>query len=175
MKDRGNIKNKFILFVIKILLIQTIIVLIVIFLINYAKPVAKSELISSNIVISEIYYPFSGSKVGNQLYIWDNNKKYIFNSGSISDYSSWELYNILSIGDKLNILYYEDNITSKNIILEAKSNETTYRSYENYYKGEKWVIPLMIPLIIFVESVFALIAYVEFDLNRDKFFKRKKK
>lgn len=173
MKYYRIVKSKLIPFCIKVLLIQTIIVLIVLFIIDYAKPIPKSELKSANIVISDTYYPYRG-RLGNQLYIWSNGQKYIFNSGSFSDYPCWKLRDTLSAGDELNILYYEHSF-SKNIILEAKSNETTYRTYENYRKGEKLAIPLTIPLIIFVEGIFVLIVYVEFDTNRDKFFKRKKK
>ncbi len=173
MKYYRIVKSKLMPFCIKVFLIQTVIVLIVLFIIDYASPIAKSELISVNIVISDIHYS-SRSRAGNRLYIWDNGQKYIFTPGAFSDYSCKELYDALSIGDKLNISYYE-HFLSQNIIFEAKSNETIYRTYENYRKGEKLAIPLTIPLIIFVEGIFALIVYVEFDTNRDKFFKRKKK
>ncbi len=166
-------KKKFYSFIAIVLSIQIAIIGGLILFINLSKPVPKSKLISANIVITDTHH-HSGYRGGNRFYIWANGQEYIFNSGSGSDYSCSKLNDVLSIGDTINILYYENNLTSKKIILAAKSNEKIYRTYDNYLKGEKWAVPIIIVLAIFVEVIFIAVVYLEYDLNRSEFFKRRK-
>lgn len=155
----------------KALLIQSAIIIVSIIIVDGITPVEKSELIPANIVISDMRYYSGPGKSGNRLYIQAHGQEYIYARGGFSDWSCWKVYKNLSVGDELSILY-ANNRYWKKIIYEAKSNDTTYCSYENYLKTSKLSVPLLIFMIIGLEAPFVFFMFLS--CHTKKFFKRKK-
>lgn len=164
-------KQVFLPFLMKALLLQSAIILVIIFFVDAAIPVERSELIPANIVISDMRYYSGPGKSGKLLYIQANGQEYVYNGGGISDWSCWKVYKNLSVGDELSILY-ANNCYGQKVIYETKSNDTTYCSYENYLKTSKLNVPLLVFMIIGLEAPFVFFMFLS--CHTKKFFRRKK-
>ena len=138
----------------KFILIQLVIVAIFVVVLDESKPIDLQQTRQINITIDDVHYYKTISEF--RLVVCYNSKKYTFTSrATVGDYSVRKLYDTISVGDKLSVLYYEkDGIFAKNnIIVDARTETETYRSFENYVKGKRGLSSFVIVVFVISEVI----------------------
>ena len=144
-----------------VVFIQLMIILLFCRIWNESQTIDLKNTIQRNITVEEIYITRVISEY--RLVIYSDSQKYLVaSSTTAADYSVSKLYESISIGDELSIIYYEKNsiFNKNNIILDARSETETYRSYEEYKKGKMGLLFAVIIMFIVVELFFCGIIFV---------------
>lgn len=130
----------------KFVVIQIIMVAVFLSVLKESKPIELQQTKQTDITVEEVYYYRNISEY--RLTVCANSEKYVFTSrGNIQDYSVSKLSDIISVGDKLSIIYYEKDgvFADNNVIVDARTKTKTYRSFEKYNEGKQG-LPLFISL-----------------------------
>lgn len=115
-----------------------------------------NETKQANIIVDDIYcYRLSRE---DQLFVIADSKKYLFTGrDTLKEYSVNDLYNSISKGDSLSLLYYEaENIIfgKFNVVVDARSETEIYRTLEEYNRARKGAPIFVILLYSVIELIF---------------------
>lgn len=136
-------------------LVQIAIIVLYTYMLNESKPIELERVKQIDITVEEICYKKVISEY--RLDIYSDLKKYSFASrGTTKEYSNSELYEIISTGDLLTIVYYEKSSVfgTENRVVEARTKTETYRSFEEYNKGKNGLSVGVTVLFVMIEIVF---------------------
>ena len=157
-------KKSLIGFIIAVILIQAGIIFFTVFMIKESKIIPKEELKSADIVVAFTEYHsgvgrFSSSP---EFSVFADGKEFVFSTASGENYSFRDLNNSIFEGDELSILYCEEVsiFGTENVVVDARSGETVYRSYE-LYAAEDPVI-LSVNIAVMLELIFFIIVFAWF-------------
>ena len=131
-------KKSLIGFIIAVILIQVCIIFLAVFMIKDSEIIPKEELKSADIVVAFTEYREGFSHIRPKFFVFADGKEFVFNTASWAEYSCSDLNDTVLEGDELSILYYEKAAISEteNIVVDARSGETVYRSYESYAEDD---------------------------------------
>ncbi len=145
-------------------LMQILIILVFSWLLYKSKPVDLENTKQITITVDNVRYQRGPTEY--YFIIYSDSEKYLFsNYGRFGEYSNRELYESISIGDRLTLTYYNSSSLlhgNFNSVIEAQSNTEIYRSVEEYTKLTAGIsTAVTIPFLI-IELVFVgvLILYV---------------
>ncbi len=160
------VEKKLLRMVIILALIQLVIIFIFLRLFRGSQQVNANVTKQIDIIIDDIYcYRVQGEY---KLFIVSNATEYLFDSRStFEEYSVSELYESISKGDKLSLMYYRTHriFGTVNLVVDARSESETYRTLEEYNKGRKGV-PLFVVIAFFlIEIVYVGIVFVYVWIN----------
>ena len=177
MKKRC-IKNKKILRTVTILIfIQFFIICSFIRLTNESKIIDIDKTTQTDIYVEKTFY--SSYFKGSIFVITANSTQYYFADRSVlSEYSNAQLNDVISVGDKISIIYYpRASPWGNNLILEAKNGQEVYRTINAFNSSKKGLNTIINFLFIFIEIVFLFIVfcYIYFYKKHFKQFFCKKK
>lgn len=149
-------------FIIAVILIQAGIILFTIFMIKEGKNIPKEELYSADIVVEFTEYHPADRYSSPDFSLFADGKEFVFSTASGENYSFRDLNNSIFEGDELSILYYEEVTIfgTENVVVDARSGETVYRSYE-LYAAEDPVI-LSVNIAVMLELFFFIIVFAWF-------------
>lgn len=165
-------------FIISFLIIHAVIALMLIVVLNEAKPIRKENCQTSIVTIDNIEYVRVFKEY--QCRIFSDNIRYDFPSlGVFGNYSSKEIYESIGKGNLLSISYVEGvNFFGRyNLIVDARSEDTVYIDFNLYNEQRQSTFVLIIILFSIIElivlSIYAVWLFFAFkDL---KIGKRRKK
>ena len=155
--------------------IQVIIILLFYKLINISKAVEIEDTTQMTVTVDAIRYEYN-ARIESRVWIKSNSQQYFFGSPHTSnDYAAHEIFESLSEGDEITIIFYEENSISgpRNRIIDARTDTEVFCTYENYLKSMTNVIPAVCALFSFVELLF-LSGVFFFTFPFDWYSKRKK-
>ncbi len=150
-------------------LIQVLIIVSFVRLFNASQPVDISDTKQVEIIVEEVYYR-TRTRFEDWLFVSDNSTKYILtNPGIFPEYTVSELYELISVGDRLSLRYYETfNILGKiNLIVEACTETETYRTLEEYNKSKQGVDIAVIVIFSVFELLFCAGTFIYFVLEKN--------
>ena len=136
--------------------VQVIIIMVTVRWLSNSQPIALQDTKRISITVDDIYYfSFSGSS---PLSIYSDNVKYSFhNRNTAIDYSNDKLYRNISVGDHLTITYYErKSLLGSKWVVDARSGNKVYRSYEEYNKVKK-AAPLVVAILFIIMQLFFVV------------------
>lgn len=105
-------------------------------------------------IIVDDFYRYRVSKEAKLVIVADGNE-YLFNSrSSFAEYSVDELYNSISEGSCLSLIYYETyEISGRvNLVVDARSENEIYRTIEEYNRGKQG-LPVFVVIIFFATEI----------------------
>lgn len=144
------------------LLAQLVIISFFVYAFIDSLPVDSDEIKQVDIVVEDtFYFRFLNSY---WLIVYSDSSDFLFSSGFTrsKEYSVSEINKSISNGDNLSLMYYKDMtvIGEMNIVVDAKSGSSVYRSIEAHNDREK-TAPLF-PVIMFpiVELIFGLYMFI---------------
>ena len=88
---------------------------------------------------------------------------YMFNSPSTSEeYSVAELYESISVGDRLLLIYYEDSFwfTDVNFVVDARTETEVYRSFEENNRAKEGLPTILLIVFAIIELIFLGIVWI---------------
>jgi hypothetical protein len=152
------------------IMIQLLIILAFIRMLALSRPVDISDTREIDITVDNTYH--TKFLKDYMLIIESSLGRYtIYNNSRADRYSVDELYKIIKIGDSLSLSYYESfGILGKtNCVIEARSADDVYRSYDEYYNAKQGVDIFVIILFAIVELIFAGIVFINVWINKKEF------
>ena len=156
-----------------LILLQAIIVFAFVRLLIGSQKIDISETKQVNVTVGDVYY--SRVPRENRLVIVADGVKYLFQGRpTVDEYSVYELYNAISIGDRLSIAYYESTnifFEKVNVIVDARTENEILRSLEAYTRGRQGVPVFVVILFSVIELVLLGIVFVYVWLNYNIFQK----
>lgn len=146
------------------LLIQFFIIHMIVYYVKNSGPVNVNDTIEVDITIENIYTVKSG-KGSHYLVISSNSQFYKYRSNRSFDYTVSELYDSLSVGDRISVSYVEKDrflFGKQNVIVGARQGDTIYRTIEEYNRVNRNIpvldiILFSIPELIFLGFVFVYV------------------
>lgn len=148
-------------------LIQFLIIFYFVVFIMGSQPIDINNTKKIDITVDDMY--ITREFKGYVLYVIADSKYYLFPSrATFEDYSVHELYNSISKGDRLSLICYESSdmiLGEINIVVDARTESVTYRSFDEYTRSVRGVPALTIILFIAIEIVFVGIIFVYVWLN----------
>ena len=153
-----------------LVIVQGMIVLLFVSMLNQAYPVDSRDRKRVDIIVDDIYYYrcFSEDRVR----ISFDSTQYTFNSpATVEEYSCYELYKNISVGDRMTLHYYENKslFGDRNIVVGAHTETETYRSIEAYNKGKEGLAVVVFIIFLLIELVFCAIAILYICVTRGRF------
>lgn len=120
-------------------------------------------------IIVDDYYRYRVLKEEKLVIVADGNE-YLFNSHStFSEYSVYELYNSISEGSSLSLIYYETyEISGRvNLVVDARSENRIYRTIEEYNRGKQGLPVFVVVMFSVIEIIFVgiILVYVWIEGN----------
>ena len=155
-------------------LIQLSIVFIFVRMFIVVQPVSISDIKEIDIIVEDVYCLSSLKQ--KWLVVIADSGKYIFENGTFAECSISELYKFIHKGDKLSLMYRETHsISGKNLVVDARSETATYRTIEEYNRGQQGVPVFVVTLFSLIELVFigVIVLYIWLNHNTIKGFYRK--
>jgi len=155
---------------IRIVIVPALIQLVIIFI--FAHMLIGSQQINVNdtkqidITVDDIYY-FRVLRE-NWLFVVSDSTKYLFKSRStFEEYSVNELYESISEGAELSLMYRETHtvLGNVNLVIDARSETKTYRSLEEFNRGKQGVPAFLTIMFSIIELIFVGIVLVYVWLN----------
>ena len=162
-----------------LILIQLLIIISFAFFMSGAQQIDINDTKRIDITVDDMYI-FRVSKE-RQLFVVADSTCYLFTGrATFDDYSVHKLYNSISKGDRLSLIYYEsDRILFKkvNVVVDARTETETYRTLEEYNRGKQGIPTLVVVLYSIIELVFVgiVFVYVWFNYKTIKSIYRKAK
>ena len=157
---------------IKFAVVQIVILLFFFAMLHGSRTPERSDLKQADIVVDQIQYVPAGRI--KSLSVSCGSGKYKFdNTGKIGEYSNYELYEAIKVGDKLSVTYYEGThlFRKVNWVVSAWDESVMYRSEEAYLESNDGV--LLAVCVIFGVIELALIgALIGFCLFHKKEIKK---
>lgn len=141
--------------------IQILIFLLFICMFGESKTIDLQKTKQLNITVDEIY--ITRVILEYRLVICSNSTKYLFTSrGTLEEYSVSDLYETISVGDQLSILYYEKNsiLGRNNLVVDARTGTKIFRSFEKYNKGKEGLAVTVIIMFSIIELFFCVVSFV---------------
>jgi hypothetical protein len=142
------------------LLIQAIIISLFILIRHNHTPVENQDLKKAVVVVDNVEYEYQF--ISHRMFsIYSDSKEYAFPKITIintSEYSMYQLYKTINIGDSLTIEYIEDGENNK--IIGACLNNITLRSVNGYNSFIKTQQVLGVLAFIMVEIIFVVILFL---------------
>lgn len=164
----------FIIFV----LLQLMIVGAFICCLKASEPIEKQDMKQLDIVVDNVDKVRWG-RYSSKIVICSDSEEYFISSHRTSaDYTIGELYETISPGDKLSIIYYErDSIFGqRNWVVDARTTDVVYRSIEGYYdSGQNGAMTRVIVLFAVFEVVFCGALFLFGFFNKNVLYGLKKK
>ena len=167
------VKQKFIRTIILFLFVQLLIFVAFVFIFNSSKPLDLQNKKNTEVLVEKTeYFNFREPR----FYIYSNSEKYYFpNRGVLGQYSNYELYQTISVGDKLSLTYVEQNsiFNDKKVVIEASSEMKTYFTIEEFqqlYSGTEVFIVIVFSVL---EIGYISIVSVYCWFHKDVFIKYK--
>ena len=160
-------------------LVQLIIAFIFICMLAESQQINVDDIKQIDITIDDVYY-FRVPR-NNWLFIVSDSSKYLFKNRSTSEeYSVSELYEAISEGSELSLIYQEkDTIFGKtNLIVDARTKTEVYRTLEEYNRAKQG-LPLIVIIffsiieVIFV-GIFAVYVWINFNVFKEIYRRIKK-
>ena len=152
-------------------LIQVLIIAMFFMAFNTSHPIDITDTKQAEITVDDTYCRFTGRRLTTTwLVISENSTEYIFSSLEPSaEYSVNELYESISVGDRLSLRYYETfNILGKiNLIVDARTENETYRTLEEYNNSKQGVDIAVIIVFSVIEVLFCVVAVLFFAFNKN--------
>ena len=151
-------------------LIQVLIIVSFVRLFNASQPVDISDTKQVEIIVEEVYYR-TRTRLEDWLIVSDNSTKYILaNPGIFPEYTVSELYELISVGDRLFLRYYETfNIFGKTnyFVVDARTETETYRTLEEYNNSKQGVDIAVIVIFSVFELLFCAGTFIYFALDKN--------
>lgn len=153
-------------------LIQVLIIAMFFMAFNTNHPIDITDTKQTEITVDDIYYRITSGRHSTTywLIISENSTEYIFSSLKPSaEYSVNELYESISVGDRLSLRYYETfNILGKiNLIVDARTATETYRTLEEYNNSKQGVAIAVIVIFSVFELLFCAGTFIYFALDKN--------
>lgn len=129
-----------------------------------SKQIGLNQTISKDIVVEETYL-IHGGRIESRFIIFSDGKTFYFpNQTGQLQLSNSKLYDVISEGSLLSIIYFEKTglFGTKNWVVDARNQETVYRSIEEYNKNKIGVIPMLVVLFLVVEIIFCGVLLFDF-------------
>lgn len=173
-------ENKTVRAIFLFILIQTLIVFSFILLVKSSQQIDINDTRQVDITIDDIYIIRVPKE--DWLFVVADSTYYLFTSrASLEEYSVHELYNSISKGDHLSLIYYElDSILFKkvNTIIDARTETEIYRTIEEYNRGKQGVPIFIVILYSIIELMFVggllIYAWINLDIIKSIYRKTKK-
>ncbi len=150
-------------------LIQVLIIVSFVRLFNASQPIDINDTAQTEITVDDIYTIRVLRE--NLLFVVADSTYYLFTSrATFKDFSVHELYNSISEGDHLSLIYYEsDSILFKkvNTVVDARTKTETYRSFEEYKKSKQGLDIAVIIVFSVIEVLFCVVAVLFFAFNKN--------
>lgn len=147
-------------------LVQILIVFTFIRTFSIGQPISVHDTKQTDIIVEDIYC--ISLRKEEWLVIIADLEKYLFESHSkFDEYSINELYESISEGTKLSLMYQEThNIFGRvNLVVDARSETETYRTIEEYNHGRQGVPVFVVILFSIIEIIFVGIIFVYVWIN----------
>lgn len=152
-------------------LIQVLIIAMFFMAFNTNHPIDITDTKQAEITVDDTYCRFTGRRlITTWLVISENSTEYIFSSLKPSaEYSVNELHESISVGDRLSLRYYETfNILGKiNLIVDARTENETYRTLEEYNSSKQGDDIFVIILFFVIEVIFCAVAVLFFAFSKN--------
>ena len=154
-------------------LIQVLIIAMFFMAFNTNHPIDITDTKQAEITVDDTYCRFTGRRLTTTwLVISENSTEFIFSGDepfSEYEYSVSELHESISVGDRLSLRYYETfNILGKiNLIVDARTENETYRTLEEYNNEKQGDAILVIILFSVIEVLFCAIVFISFALDKN--------
>lgn len=150
-------------------LIQILIILIFVNALNSSYPININDTKQIDITVDDLY--INRVFKSNYLIVVSELTKYEFTPRStFKEYSVSKLHKTIFLGDSLSLIYYESNHFiwgTRNIVIDARTQTETYRSYEEYIKGKEGSSVAIIIIFSLIEIAFLGIILVDVWLNKN--------
>lgn len=129
-----------------------------------SKKIELNETISTDIVVGETNLIQRGHLESSFVVFSDGNTFYFPNQTGQLQLSNSKLYDVISEGSQLSIIYFEKTglFGTKNWVVDARSEKIVYRSIEEYNKNKIGVIPLLVVLFLVIEIIYCGVLLFDF-------------
>ena len=166
------VEKKLIRNIFTVVLIQVLIIVMFFMAFNTSHPIDITDTKQAEITVDDVHYRVSQSRYSKNywLIISENSTEYIFsNLEPSAEYSVNELSESISVGDRLFLRYYETfNIFGKiNLIVDARTENETYRTLEEYNSSKQGVDIAVIIVFSVIEVLFCVVAVLFFAFNKN--------
>ena len=149
-------------------LIQLVIVLLLVHFMNESRQININDTKQIDITVDDIY--IIGSRRLKWLFVADDSTRYLFMSRpTLEERSIYELYDSISKGDELSLIYYESNhiiFGNVNVVVDARTETEVYRTFDEYNRSSQGLSTFVLIVFLIAEFIFIGIAFVCVWLNR---------
>ena len=161
------LEKKTLRMVIVLALIQMVIVFTFAHILIGSQQVNVNDTKQIDIIVDDIYYFRIPGE--NQLFVVADSKNYLFTSRStFKENSVHNLYDTISKRERLSLTYYEAyNIIlgQFNVVVDARSETETYRTFEEYNRAREGVSIFVVVLYSIIELIFGGVVFVYVWIN----------
>lgn len=161
--------------------IQLLIVVVFVYLFNISQPININDTNKVNITVDDAYLVTRPRQTTWMVVVADSIEYVFTNSGTLEEYSTTEIYESISNGDQLSLVYYEMNVVlfgKTNIIVDAHTENTIYRSFDEYNRGRDGTSIYILITFFVIELVFVgaflLNVWLNHNIVKDLFRKTKR-
>lgn len=154
-------------------LIQVCIIVMFFMAFNTSHPIDITDTKQAEITVDDTYCRFTGRRLTTAwLVISENSTEFIFSGDepfSGYKYPVEELNELISVGDRISLRYYETfNILGKiNLIVDARTETETYRTLEEYNNSKQGVDIAVIVIFSVFELLFCAFVFISFALDKN--------
>lgn len=155
-------------------IIQFLIVILFVLLVRGSRQIDMNDTKQIDITVDDIYIIRVAGE--DQLVVVADSTEYLFEGrATFEDHSVHALYNSISKGDSLSLIYYEsDRILFKNanVVVDARTETEIYRDFEEYNRGMQGVPIFVVILFSIIELFFIgiVFVYVWFNYGAQRFY-----
>lgn len=154
------LKDNFIKMIFRYLLIQIVLLLLFIAVFLPCLPINKDSVKSETIIVEG----FSMGQRRSTLTIWSDKGLYKFYSSRVgNEFSNSTIARSVSIGDQLDIMYYEGYswfILPTNWIVAARNGHEAYRTIDGFYASRENLATNVLAVGIVVELFFLVLTFL---------------
>ena len=159
--------------IILLTLVQLVIIFLLVIAINESRQINIDETKQVDITVDDIYLFRGSHRDSRWLFVADGATRYLFwGKNTSEDASTYELYDSISCGDKLSLIYYESThiiLGNINVVVDARTETEVYRTLDSYNRSKQGLIPFVIILYVIMEFIFIGIALIYVWLNLSNF------
>lgn len=166
-----NMKKYIVKFFAIVLGIQMLLAFAFIVMLNQSKPIKEDETKTIVVKVEETKYERRLVSEYKFAIIADSYEYRFDERGAFSECSNRELNESIKINDVLTIKYYE-NIWGEKMVVDARTENNVYRSFEHYNSQRAFVFVIVLFVIFEIIFVASITLYVV--INRKKFIIKRK-
>ena len=156
------VETKSIRVMLLLVIIQFLIAILFVLFVRGSRQINMNDTKQIDITVDDIYIIRVARE--DQLVVVADSTEYLFEGRStFEDHSVHELYDSISKGDNLSLIYYEsDRILFKNanVVVDARTETEIYRDFEEYNRGRQGVPIFVVILFSIIELFFIGIVFV---------------